>query len=311
MLLARFDFRAMGSPCTLHLYGRSRDEVDSLAAGCHAEVDRLERKYSRYLETSLASELHRSAGDPRGVVVDPETAALLDYADTVYRQSGGLFDVTSGVLRHAWDFRSGRLPAQELIDEKLECVGWHRVSWRHPRLVLPREGMELDFGGYVKEYAADRVAQLCRDRGCEHGLVDLGGDLAAVGPHPDGAPWRVGIRDPRRGGAALAALALFRGGVATSGDYERCMVVDGVRYGHILDPRTGWPVDGFASVSVVAGHCLVAGSASTVAMLKGCREGRAWLEALGLPYVVLEREGEPLGHGLQLGEAPAPEALHA
>jgi thiamine biosynthesis lipoprotein len=143
----------------------------------------------------------------------------------------------------------------------------------------------------VKEYAADRVASLCRQRGTWHGLVDLGGDLAVVGPHPDGSPWRVGIRDPRRRDAALLCVDVFGGGVATSGDYERCMVVDGVRYGHVLDPRSGWPVDGLASVSVLASHCLIAGTASTVAMLKGRVEAPRWLEALELPHVRLDRDG--------------------
>jgi thiamine biosynthesis lipoprotein len=101
----------------------------------------------------------------------------------------------------------------------------------------------------------------------------------------------VGIRDPRAPGAAIASVSLSRGALASSGDYERCMVVDGRRYGHILDPRTGWPVDGLASVSVIAPHCLVAGSASTVAMLKGADDGPRWLDALGLPNLRISREG--------------------
>jgi thiamine biosynthesis lipoprotein len=151
--------------------------------------------------------------------------------------------------------------------------------------------MELDLGGYVKEYAADRVAALLSGAGCRAGLVDLGGDLAIVGPHPDGQPWMVGIRDARHGDRAAMSVPVYAGGVATSGDYERCMVVDGARYGHILDPRTGWPVAGLASVTVFAPRCLIAGSASTIAMLQG--EGaRAWLDALGLPHARQAHGGE-------------------
>src|SRR4030095_10335566 len=98
--------------------------------------------------------------------------------------------------------------------------------------------------------------QLCRERGRRHGLVDLGGDLAVVGPHPDGSPWRVGIRHPRAPSGAIASLALGRAGVATGGDYERSLVVDAGRYAHLLTPKTGWPVRGLASVTVVASHCL-------------------------------------------------------
>jgi thiamine biosynthesis lipoprotein len=290
-MLHRYRFRAMGSPCTLHLHGETRTGTDRLARDCEAEVRRLEAKYSRYADDSVASRINRSAGEEAGLVVDEETAGLLDYAATCFAQSEGLFDVTSGILRRVWDLKSGRVPAREEIGALLPRIGWQRLRWERPRIVLPVPGMELDFGGYVKEYAADRVASLCRQRGTWHGLVDLGGDLAVVGPHPDGSPWRVGIRDPRRRDAALLCVDVFGGGVATSGDYERCMVVDGVRYGHVLDPRSGWPVDGLVSVSVLASHCLIAGTASTVAMLKGRAEAPRWLEALDLPHVRLDRDG--------------------
>ena len=280
----------MGSPCELRLYA-ARAAAEAAAEAAVAEVGRLERKYSRYRDDSLASRINGSAGDPDGVEVDAETAALLDYADTCHRQSGGLFDVTSGVLRRVWNLKSGRVPSREEIDPVLALVGWDRVRWRRPRIALPQVGMEVDFGGYVKEYAADRVAELCRRRGLRHGLVDLGGDLALVGPHPDGSPWRVGVRDPRSPSRACASVDLCAGGVASSGDYERCMVVDGVRYGHILDPRSGWPVRGLAAVSVVAPHCLVAGTASTVAMLKGEADGRAWLRELGLQSLCVDQKG--------------------
>lgn len=290
----RRSFKAMGSPCELHLHPQPGLDPETVFSAAQREVSRLERKYSRYREDSLASRINRSSGDPRGVRVDPETASLLDYAAIAYQQSDGLFDITSGVLRRAWDFRSGRLPAPAELAALRERVGWTRVRWRSPRLVLPVAGMELDFGGYVKEYAADRVAELWRRLGARHGLVDLGGDLAVVGPHPDGSAWQVGVRDPWRPERALASVGLLAGGIASSGDYERGMTVDGRRYSHLLDPRTGWPVEGLAGVSVAASHCLIAGTASTVAMLKG-RDAARWLDELGLPHVRVDSEGEVAG----------------
>jgi thiamine biosynthesis lipoprotein len=284
----------MGSPCELHLHADSEARFEEIAQAAMAEIARLERKYSRYREDSLASRINASAGDPDGIELDDETASLLDYAALAWTQSGGLFDITSGVLRSAWDFRSGRLPAQKEIEALRPLVGWQKLRWQRPQLVLPLPGMQLDFGGYVKEYAADRVAELCRELGLRHGLIDLGGDLAVVGPHPDGSPWRVGIRHPRAPSGAIASLALARGGVATSGDYERCLVVDGRRYAHLLNPKTGWPVSGLASVTVVASHCLIAGTASTVAMLEGPRGG-AWLDRLGLPSLRVDGDGKLSG----------------
>ncbi len=295
MMLARHPFRAMGSPCELHVYGESRSFCDALVAVAEAEVRRLEAKYSRYRDDSVTSAIDASAGDPAGVVVDDETAALLDYAATAFETSAGLFDPTSGVLRRVWNFKSGRIPAQADVDAILPLVGWSKLGWRRPRLVLPHAGMQLDFGGFVKEYAADRAVELCRARGARHGMVDLGGDLAVIGPHPDGKPWIVGIRDPRAPEGAMASVRLHAGGIATSGDYERCMIVDGVRYTHVLDPRTGWPVTGLRSVSVVADQCLVAGTATTVAMLMGEREGARWLDELGLPNLRMDVAGEISG----------------
>jgi thiamine biosynthesis lipoprotein len=277
----------MGAPCALELYGA---EAAAVARAAIAEVERLESRYSRYRDDSIASAINRSAGDARGVEVDAETASLLDYADLLFRESGGRFDVTSGVLRRAWDFRSQRLPEPDELAPLLARVGWPKVGWDGRRVVLPEPGMELDFGGFVKEYAADRVAALCRELGARHGLVDLGGDLALVGPHPDGSPWRVGIRHPRRPGVALAWIPLFSGGLATSGDYERFMVVGGRRYAHLLDPRTGWPVDGLASASVAAPLCVIAGAATTIALLQPAEGGRRWLASLGLPHLCVDRE---------------------
>jgi thiamine biosynthesis lipoprotein len=288
----RFPFQAMASPCALHLYGDDHARVETAANAAIAEVARIEAKYSRYQSDSVACAINASAGSGP-FEVDDETCALLDYAATAWEHSGGLFDITSGVLREVWDFRSGRLPSRKAVDSVLARVGWHRVTWRSRALSLPA-GMQIDFGGYGKEYAADRAAEICHEHGISAGLVDLGGDVRIVGPHPDGSSWEIGIRDPRQASGAAASISLDEGGIATSGDYQRFMVVDGRRYGHILDPRSGWPAEGFASVSVVASRCLVAGTASTIAILKG-EQGAAWLGDVDLPNLCIGVDGKVSG----------------
>lgn len=296
MRLERFRFRAMGSPCELQLAGGSREALEAVARRATREIARLEVKYSRYREDSLTTAIARSAGDARGLEVDEETAGLLDFAATAHRESGGRFDPTSGVLRRVWDFRSNRLPDPAALEATRALVGWEKLRWERPRLVLPLAGMQLDFGGFVKEYAADRVAALCRDAGIASGLVDLGGDLAVVGPRPDGSAWQIGIRNPRSPGVALARIALSSGGIATSGDYERCMIVDGIRHSHLLDPRTGESFRGGpASVSVTAPLCLLAGAATTIAMLHAEDEALRFLAALGLSHLVVGQDGRIRG----------------
>lgn len=281
----------MGSVCEVRLYAVDAAQAQQQADAAQAEVRRLEKIYSRYTDDSITTRVNRSAGDRRGVEVDAETAGLLDYADAAWQQSEGLFDITSGVLRRVWDFKTGRIPTQVEIDGALQLIGWDKIQWQRPHLVLPRKGMELDFGGYVKEYAADRAAQACRDAGARHGFVELGGDIALIGPHPDGAPWEVGVRNPRHPETAIAQIALDSGGIASSGDYERFFERDGKRYCHILNPLTGWPVDGLAGVSVVAEQCLIAGTATTIAMLKGTVEGPQWLQELGLRHLYISAGG--------------------
>lgn len=288
--LFRHSFKAMGSPCEVQCYATDAAEARRAIDLASAEAQRLEARYSRYRPDSLLSRINRAAAGGGRIAVDAETAGLLDYAEACYRQSDGLFDITSGLLRQAWRFGPGGLPDPALIESLLGRIGWHRLRWAAPWLEFPEAGLELDFGGVVKEYAADRVAALLAAAGFRQGLVNLGGDIRVVGPHPDGAPWLIGIRHPRVPGALLGSVPLYQGGLASSGDYERCLMVDGVRYGHVLNPRTGWPVRHLAAVSVVGDLCVVAGSASTIAMLKE-EDGPAWLDGLGLPHFWMDARG--------------------
>jgi thiamine biosynthesis lipoprotein len=222
--------------------------------------------------------------------VDAETAALLRFADQLYRESGGLFDISSGVLRRAWDFKSARLPSPDRLREALALVGWAQVELEERSVRLPRIGMELDFGGFGKEYAADRAASLLIDAGFAHGYVNLGGDIRLLGPTPEGDPWRLGIAHPRQPGAVAMGVEVATGALATSGDYERYFELDGQRYCHILDPRSGWPVQHWQSISVLAPACLAAGALTTIAMLKG-PDAEAFLSAQGVPWLGIDAAG--------------------
>jgi len=271
----------MGGPCELTVYAEGES---GLLDRLEAEVRRLEAKYSRFDPDSFLSRLNRSVD--KWFDVDPETAGLLEFADQCFRESDGLFDITTGVLRRAWNFKSGRLPDQQRLNALLSVVGWPRVERQQGRIKLPA-GMELDLGGLVKEFAADRVLAMMTEAGVS-GLVNLAGDIGVTGPQPDGTTWPVGISHPRRPEQAAATLPLSSGALATSGDYERFMVVNGQRYCHILHPGTGWPVPGGpASVTIVTDHCLLAGALTTIAMLKG-KEAESWLVGLGAPFLLFD-----------------------
>jgi thiamine biosynthesis lipoprotein len=278
-------FAAMASPCEVLVEGIGEPLAAKVAAAAETEALRIERKFSRYRDDSVIAAIHSARG--RTIEVDAETADLLDYAATCYALSAGLFDITSGVLRAVWRFDgSDRVPEPAAVQALLPLVGWPRVQWQRPQLMLPA-GMELDLGGIGKEYAVDRTLALLRQAAPQAALlVNFGGDLAVTGPRVSGRPWQVGVERPGGQDAALR-LELTAGALATSGDARRFLLKDGVRLGHILDPRDGWPVRGAPrSVTVAAGRCIEAGTLATLALLQG-PEAESWLAQQGAPHWIL------------------------
>jgi len=282
-VLVKHQFQAMGGPCEVHLWLPTND-YSNITSELEAEVERLEEKYSRYRESSLLSRINR--GELNSTPLDDETAALLNYADQCYQLSDCLFDPTVGILKNVWNYRGTALPEPYDLQNCLKHVGWRKLGWDGSTLNIP-DGMELDFGGIVKEFATDRLTVILKEKGIA-GLVNLAGDIAVSSTQPDGEPWDVAISHPREQGA-IAVVKLSSGGIAGSGDYERYIDVDGIRYCHILRPDTGYPsTGGLSSISVIANSCLMAGSVSTVAMLKG-QDASDWLDEMGLPYLAIDQ----------------------
>ena len=276
-------FDAMASPCEVHVItdeeARARDVAERVAA----EVWRIERKYSRYLAGNIVHTINSARG--RTVSIDVETARLLGYAETLFELSEGRFDITSGVLRRAWRFDgSDRVPAPDDVSMLMQRVGWQRARWNRNCSTLRLEpGMEIDFGGIGKEYAVDRASTLLRGA-AEPCLINLGGDLAVTGLAAGGRPWRVGIEAVDTSGKPARVLDLRRGALATSGDARRFLLKGGHRYGHVLDARSGWPVEGGPrSVTVAAATCSEAGTFSTLALLHGAG-AEEFLRAQGVEF---------------------------
>jgi FAD:protein FMN transferase len=283
--LLAVEFTAMASPCEILLPSMSHDAALAIGTVAAQEAWRVEKKYSRYRDDSVTTWIHHNRGS--SIEVDEETASLIDFASRCFDLSEGLFDVTSGVLRRAWTFDgSDRIPEAAAIERLLCLVGFDKLQWQPPHLLLPA-GMELDFGGIGKEYAVDRVYQLLAARDWTPFLVNFGGDLRANRP-PSHGPWQVGIERPDTDREATMVLDLEYGALATSGDSRRYLLKDGVRYGHILNPLTGWPApDSPRSITVGASSCTEAGLLSTVALLHGAG-AQAYLEEQGVRYWLLE-----------------------
>jgi len=260
-------FQAMGSPCELLTEASSEKVAEELTAAVAAEAWRIEGKFSRYRAGNIIDEINTSDGRP--IEVDAETSQLLEFAKTLFELSDGAFDITSGTLRRAWTFDgSDNLPSSDEVADLLSQVGWGKAKWSPPLLTL-LPGMEIDLGGIGKEYAVDRAILELRSQSDTPCLVNFGGDLAVTGPPGSRPAWTVGIETLVPGGAEKL-IELRQGALATSGDARRFLMKDGVRYSHVLDPRTGWPVAGAASsITVAADSCTQAGLLATLAMLKG------------------------------------------
>jgi thiamine biosynthesis lipoprotein len=258
----------MAGPCEILLDIEDRSQAQWLGEVARDETRRIETKFSRYNSEGMVYRINSSAGQP--VEVDEETAGLLNLAAEFHDLSGGRFDITSGLLRKIWSFDgSDRVPSRKQAKALLGQVGWAKVQWNPPSIILPA-GMEIDLGGVGKEYAVDRVAAVLAERTRASFLVNFGGDLRAVGPRRDGRPWTVGIERPDQPEAPDRQLQLKQGALATSGDANRFLLKNGVRYPHILNPRTGWPVlKAPRSVTVLADTCTEAGFLATMAMLSG------------------------------------------
>jgi FAD:protein FMN transferase len=278
-------FNAMASHCEVLLRASHLGAARELGECAAQEAWRIEEKYSRYRSDSVISQLHARRGIP--VTVDEETASLFDFAQRCYRISDGMFDITSGVLRGAWTFDgSDRLPAPNAIAALMPYIGFEKLKWQSPIIELPL-GMELDLGGIGKEYAVDRAYELLSKKAPGPFLVNFGGDLRASGPPPNGF-WQVGIEKPDQEQNASMILRLERGALATSGDSKRFVQRDGRRYGHVLNPKTGWPVQNAPrSVTVAASSCTEAGLLATLALLHGAR-AREFLNEQGVRHWVLE-----------------------
>lgn len=269
------NFNAMASPCEVILQTENKHLAEQVAQCVSAEVWRIEEKYSRYDSLSLCCQINASAGNK--VTIDEETFLLLNFAEQCYHLSDGLFDITSGVLRKVWSFDSltgecQNFPNVADVNNLLNLVGWQKVVYDEQSISLPKN-MELDFGGIGKEYAVDRSIGLAKSITNEPILVNLGGDLAVTGPRHHNQAWQVAIENPNSRELEQPQdmiVALSQGALATSGDTKRYLIKDGVRYGHVLNAKTAWPITHAPrSITTLAPQCVQAGMLATLALLQG------------------------------------------
>ena len=292
--------KVMGSLADLTIVTDDEALAQRSFSDCFAEMKRLDALLTTWVETSDASRLNAAAGKAP-VTLSPETLALLQRGLAFSEQTGGLFDVTVGAFSGLWKFdqdKDGSIPSREAVQERLRLVGYKDllVDAAAGTAFLQREKMRITLGGLGKGYAVDRCVAMFRARGLQNFLVQAGGDLYVAGEKAPGAPWRVGIRDPRGPETdSFASFSVRDRSFSTSGDYERFVLIDGVRYHHILDPRTGFPAEASMSATVSARDATTAEGLSKAFFLWGPALTKEKIEtgAFGeVGAVVVSRSGE-------------------
>jgi len=268
-------FSAMGCRCRIVFHATSRSRADVFRDASLGWVERFERDCSRFVPDSFVGLVNSGAGE-QAVKIDGEVEGLLKLCEWYRWLTDGVFDPSMLPVNLLWDHRAEptEAPSAASVEKARALMGWDRIVREDGKVFLPEQGMGIDLGGIGKEYAVDRVIDMSEDSGIQNILVDFGQDIRVRGQPPQGGEWRIGLEHFSQPGKCWTGIGLAEGSVASSGDYVRHAVIDGVRYGHILDPRTGYPVsNGVRQVHVIAPTCTQAGILSTAAFILGRKEG--------------------------------------
>jgi thiamine biosynthesis lipoprotein len=296
--------RKMGSRFEVTAVHEDKQAAWTAVEAAFAEIDRIETLISSWQEASETSVINRNAGI-KAVQVSDELFNLIQRCLKVSELTQGAFDITTGGLEGLWDFRADppRLPTEEAIAAALPLVNYREivVDSDAKTVYLPTPGMKIGFGGIGKGYAANRAVKRLKEAGATGGVVNAGGDLLGFGRRENGEEWEIGIAHPREQERIFARMKLTDQAVVTSGDYESFMIIDGKRYAHILDPRTGRPVEHMMSVTVICPDAELADALATSTFVLGPEEGLQLINALReVEAILVDGEGQiQPSHGLR------------
>jgi thiamine biosynthesis lipoprotein len=273
----------MGTVVSQKLYGKNSESTTEKIL---QRLNQLEENLSVNINTSTVSRINTHSGEAQEFQVNSDLLNIITRANKYSAISGGSFDITIGPLVKEWGVFSDNphVPSADRINELLKLVNYKSIiiDSKNLSMRLPLKGQMIDLGGIAKGYAADEAAQICRENGIKSAYINLGGNVILVGSKPDGSPWKIGIQNPRGNhGNYIGVLGLSNKTVVASGDYERFFMKDGVRYHHIIDPKTGWPSNSdLISSTIVTDSSIDADALSTATFVMGLEKSRELLSRL-------------------------------
>ena len=289
-------FVKMGSAFDLTLVAKNQTEADRLIEAAIAEIDRIERLISSWDQASETSLVNRMAGK-QPVKVSKELYDLVFRAKAIAQLTDGAFDPTYASVDKIWTFdgRSIQQPKAEIISATVAKIGFEKLVFDplENSLYLPLQGMKIGFGAIGKGYAADRVKSLLQKQGVTAGIVNASGDMSAWGSQPNGKTWQVGLVNPKNKEKVFAWFPISNQAVVTSGDYEKFLMIDNKRHGHIINPKTGYPSQGVISCTVFAPKAELADALSTALFVMGVETGIDFINQLNqVEAIMIDDDGK-------------------
>lgn len=276
---------------------RPETVLQTLSDQVFAYMLSIEKEVSVHIQGSDPERLMDVAGKDTLISIGEDTEKILKTAQTIASQTQGAFDVTIGPLKKIWGFDNGEyhVPDTSEVNAYLRLGNFNNIILESHKARIASPGLGIDLGGIAKGYILDKAVQWLEEKGILAGLVEAGGDLRVFGPHPKHAMWRIGIQDPRKERGYLVGMVTLKDeSIATSGDYERYFMQNGVRYHHILDPKTGFPSCNAISVTIIAPQAVLADAYATAVFVMGPEKGVALLDQLpdieGL--IIYEHDGK-------------------
>jgi FAD:protein FMN transferase len=286
----------MDTLVTITVVSTSQDKADKAIDTAFSEIGTLEKLSNFYSPESEISMINRKSGIA-GVRVSPDIIEMLDKATYVSENTGGAFDITIGPVMSLYDFHKKIKPDDREIRRKLYLVNYRNLSVdkKKSTVFLKEKGMLIDPGGITKGYTADKAVEILKQQGIHGGLVAVAGDIKTFGLKPDGKPWKIGIRNPAAESSEddiIATIELTDMAISTSGDYERFFFLDGKKYHHLINPKTGYPASECQSVSVIAKDGVFTDSFATGIFILGPEKGIKVLEKMGFEGIIIDSKGK-------------------
>jgi len=286
----------LGSPFEMTVVAKDSVQGNYYIDLAVAEVKRVEYLISDWIPTTQISQVNKNAGI-KPVKVDKEVFDLVGRAIKVSQITSGAFDLSYASMDKIWKFDGSMktMPTEEAIKKSVSKIGYKNIILdpKEQTIFLKYEGMKLGLGGIGQGYIADKVKELLFSKGCTSGIVNVSGDINAWGKQPDGKPWTVGIINPMNKNKVFATFPLENSAVETSGSYEKFVMFNGIRYAHIIDPRTGYPAQGIISVSVFAKQTEIADALATGIFVLGVEVGLDLVNQLkGIECIIVDDKGK-------------------